>query len=90
MKLQRTVANIGSIVGLFFAFIVPVGRVVFSDTVGRLIIRAMVWLGIYRVAEPGDLLVEASLVISLLLAVSVVWLANLFINRRNRTRTNVK
>jgi hypothetical protein len=90
MKLIRIVANIAGVVGLFFAFIVPVGRMVFSDTGGRLVIRAMLWLGIYRVAEPGDLLVEAVLLLSLLLAISAVWLANLFINRCNRKHPNVK
>ena len=65
------------VVGLFFAFIVPVGRMVFSDTGGSIAIRVTWWLGIYRVAEPGDFLVEVSLVLSLLMAISVVSLANL-------------
>jgi hypothetical protein len=90
MKFKRTVANIASIVGLFFAFIVPVGRMVFSEPGGIIVIRVTSWLGIYRNAEPGDSLIDTSFFLSLLLAISVVWLANFFINRRNRTCANVK
>jgi hypothetical protein len=90
MKSIGAVVNIAGVVALFFAFIVPVGRIVFSDTGGRLVIRAMLWLGIYRVAEPGDLLVEVSLLLSFLLAVSVVCLASLLINQRNRKNAHGK
>jgi hypothetical protein len=90
MKLKRTVANIAGVVGLFFTFIIPVGRMVFSDTVGSIAIRAKSGLGIYRHAEPGDFLVDMSLMLSLLLAISIVWLANLIIDRRNGKDPYVK
>jgi hypothetical protein len=90
MKFKRTLVNIAGVVGLFFAFVFPVSRMVFSHTGEDIIGRVTLWLGIYRNAEPGDSLIGTFLLLSLLLAISVVWLANLLINRRNRKRPNVK
>ena len=90
MKFKRTVANIAGVVGLFFAFIVPVGRTVFSDPWAVIVVRITLWLGIFHNEEEGDSQVCAALLISFLLAISVVWLANLLINRRNRKHANVK
>ncbi|CAN0624586.1 conserved protein of unknown function [Burkholderia multivorans] len=90
MKFKKILVNIASVVGLFFAFALPVGRMVFSETGEIIISRVMSWLGIYRDAEPGDSLIDTSLSLSFLLAISVVWLANILINKRNRKCLNVK
>ena len=90
MKLIRMVTNVAGVVGLFFAFIVPVGRMVFSETGGYLVVRVTSWLGIYRNAEPGDSHIDAAILFSFLLAIWLVWLVNLLINRRNRKHQNVK
>ena len=90
MKLIRILANLAAVVGLFFALIVPVGRMVFSETGGYLVVRVTSWLGVFRNSEPGDSHVATSLLISLLLAISVVWIANFIINKRNRKKANVK
>jgi hypothetical protein len=90
MKFKRTLANIAGVVGLFFAFMFPVARMVFSHTGENIIGQVTSWLGIYHNSEPGDSLVDTFLLLSLLLAISVVWLANLFINPRNRKHPNVK
>jgi hypothetical protein len=90
MKLKRTLVNTVGVVGLFCAFAFPVGRMVFTETGEGVLTRIISWFGIYREAEPGDYLVDSSLLLSLLLAISVVWLANILINRRNRKHSNVK
>ena len=90
MKLIRILANIAGVVGLFFAFIVPVGRMMFSEIGGFLVVRVTSWLGIFRNAEPLDSHVSAAILFSFLLAISVVWLANLLFNRCNQKHPNVK
>lgn len=90
MKWKRTVANIVGMAGLFVAFMFPVAPMVFSHTGENIIGRITSWLGLYRYSEPGDELVDAFLLLSLLLAISVVWLTNLFINFRNRKQENVR
>lgn len=90
MRVKRIAANIVSVVGLFFAFILPVGHLVFSDTGANFTVRVTSWLGIYRDAEPGDSIVDMSLLLSLCLAILVVCLANFLINWQNRKHSNVK
>jgi hypothetical protein len=65
MKLSRALVNIAAIVGLFCVFALPVGRMVFSGAGQNVITRFILWLGVYRDAEPGDYLVDSSLFISL-------------------------
>jgi hypothetical protein len=84
MKSIKIFANISAVIGLFFALIVPVGRMVFSETGGYLVFRVTSWLGIYRNKEPGDAHIDTAILLSLSLAISVVWFANRFINLRNR------
>jgi hypothetical protein len=90
MKFKKILVNIAGVVGLSFVFALPVGRMVFSETGEITISRVMSWLGIYRDAEPGDSLIDTSFLLSLLLAIAVVWLANILINKRNRKRSGVK
>ncbi len=90
MKFKKILVNIASVAGLSVAFAIPVGLMVFSETGEIIISRMMSWLGIYRDAEPGDSLIDTSLLLSFLLAIAVVWLANILINERNRKRSNVK
>jgi hypothetical protein len=90
MKFKRILASIAGVVGLFFVFFFPVGRMVFSHTGENIVDRITLWLGIFSNAEPGDSLAWTVLLISLLLAISAVWLANLFINRCNRKHSNFK
>jgi hypothetical protein len=84
MKLKKLLANIAGVVGLFFAFIFPVSRMVFSLTGEKIVDRVTSWLGIFRNAEPGDSLIATFILISFLLSVSVVSLVNLFVNRINK------
>jgi hypothetical protein len=90
MKLIRVLANIAAVVGLFFAFIVPVGRLVFSETGGYLVVRLTSWLGIFRNSERGDSHVSVSILISIFLAISLVWLVNVILNQYNRKRQNIR
>lgn len=89
MKLIRILSNIAAVVGLFFAFISPVSHMVFSETGGYIVVQVTSWLGIYRNAEAGDSHIDAFILISFLLSILVVWLANRLINWRNRKRRNI-
>jgi hypothetical protein len=76
MNIKKLFINIGGGSALFLIFIYPVGRIIFTDTGNNIIIDVTSYLGLYVNAEFGDSLVDATLLISFLLAVTVVFLVN--------------
>jgi hypothetical protein len=83
-------ANIVGLIGLFLAFVFPIGYIVFTEPVARVVSRIAWWIGLDRNAEPGDSLVDSAFLISFFLAVTGLCLANAFINRRKRKPPHVE
>lgn len=55
-----------------------------------MVFRITSWIGLYGNQEPGDSYADAALLLSLLLALLVVWIANRFITLRKKENSNVQ
>lgn len=88
--MKVALANFAGLIGLFLAIVFPVGYVLFTEPVAGVVLQVAWLIGIDRNAEPGDSLVDCALLLSLLLAIAGVLLANAFIKRRRRRPANVE
>ncbi|ALL64814.1 hypothetical protein K788_00012170 [Paraburkholderia caribensis MBA4] len=90
MDIRKALTNTAAVVVLFFLFLFPVGRLVLSDVGTDMVFRITSWIGLYGNQEPGDSYADAALLLSLLLALLVVWIANRFITLRKKENSNVQ
>ncbi|WP_342968748.1 hypothetical protein [Paraburkholderia azotifigens] len=89
-KTRRISANAAAVATVFFIFSFPVSRIVFTDEFNSFLNTALLRLGMTHEGEPGDSLVDAFLILSLLSSLATVWLGNALIELLRRKRSNVE
>ena len=88
--MKSALANVAGVMGLFLVLFFPIGYIVFTEPVAD-VVSQMAWrTGIDRNAEPGDVLVDCALLLSLLLAIAGLLFVNTLNKRRKRRPENVE
>ncbi|QGZ60892.1 hypothetical protein [Paraburkholderia acidisoli] len=88
--MRKAFVNAAASILLFLALVYPVGRLIFIEPVATAVARAAFWVGLDRDGEPGDALVDSVLLVSLLLALAMVALANALLKRHRRKPLHVQ
>ncbi|ACC72495.1 hypothetical protein Bphy_3340 [Paraburkholderia phymatum STM815] len=66
MSIRKISANAAAAVGVFLLLSFPISRIVFTDGFNSFLNHTLLMLGITYEREPGDSLVDAFLILSLL------------------------
>jgi hypothetical protein len=92
MNIKKISLNITSVIVLFLAFIRPINDITFTDYGYNVIVRVTSFFcfGMCDESEAGDLNANATLLVSIALSITVVFLVNLIIKRHRRKNSNVK
>ncbi|CAD6560462.1 hypothetical protein ACFQ3P_34040 [Paraburkholderia sabiae] len=90
MSIKKISANAVAVAIVFFVLSFPISRIVFTDEFNSFLNNALLRLGITYETEPGDSIVDAFLILSLLSSVTTVWLGNSLIKLLRRKRSNVE
>jgi len=90
MKYVRWLLNLVLFLALFILFIFPTSRLTFSDAGSSLLYKISAALFTSDYGEPGDLQIDAAMLLSLLASILCVVILNRVINAYARGHTHVK